>query len=58
MPGHDGGSGAEGKRRKKRSRRKKKPKLEDYIRKRDYTGAITLLEVCPFFPVPPTTQHP
>ncbi|KNC54970.1 tetratricopeptide repeat protein 26 [Thecamonas trahens ATCC 50062] len=44
MPGHDGGSGAEGKRRKKRSRRKKKPKLEDYIRKRDYTGAITLLE--------------
>lgn len=30
---------------RKRSRRKKKPKLEDFIKKRDYTGAITLLKV-------------
>jgi intraflagellar transport protein 56 len=30
----------------KEKQKKKIPKLEDYINMRDYTGAMTLLDVC------------
>ena len=33
---------------KEQKKKKKLPKLEEFLEKRDYTGAITLLEVCTF----------